>query len=398
MRKKSNLIHCFLLLISIQLYFCGVESKVPHRIAADFWRESLRKQETSLRHFDTTNPGTNSATSTKTAQKSSSLSFLPYCVKVGLAGGIAGATGTACLYPVDSAKTLRQSNPSKYSSVWNAFQDLIYDHVHNRFRVARLYAGVIPATLGAIPSSALYFGMYETTKALIQGSGRVDRTRVQDRLVVHSLAAASGNVLSSMFFVPKEVIKQQMQYYGETSVSKVCRKLIQQHGVRSLYSGYRATLLRNIPSAMLRFVLYEELKWAWYSKSDAARDGKVLPAFSWRVFMAGAVAGALASGVMTPVDVLKTRLSTGMCPVDGVQACAQLIIREDGVAGLYAGAGSRMLWSGAFSALGFCSLETAKGWLGISEEVRPPLDGSMSCSRRSIALHHVLYDVFRKAE
>lgn len=35
--------------------------------------------------------------------------------------------------------------------------------------------------------------------------------------------------------------------------------------------------------------------------------------------------------------------------------------------GLYMGAGSRILWSTAFTAIGFGMLETAKGWLGVSD-------------------------------
>jgi hypothetical protein len=43
-------------------------------------------------------------------------------------------------------------------------------------------------------------------------------------------------------------------------VRGVVSSILQQEGLRGLYRGYRATLLRNIPSAVLRFALYEELK------------------------------------------------------------------------------------------------------------------------------------------
>jgi hypothetical protein len=35
---------------------------------------------------------------------------------------------------------------------------------------------------------------------------------------------------------------------------------------------------------------------------------------------------------------------------------------------MYAGAGSRMLWSGAFAAIGFGSFEAVKGLLGVSDQ------------------------------
>lgn len=298
---------------------------------------------------------------------------LSYYVRVGLAGGLAGATGTVALYPVDCAKTVRQSDPSHYSSVWKAFRDLIYDNVRHKYRIGRAYQGVIPAALGAVPSSALYFGAYESMKALLQEKFLVDRTKVRQRLTIHAVSAASGNILSSLVFVPKEVIKQQMQFDGKP-IGTICRDIFRTRGIKGYYSGYQATLLRNIPSAVLRFVLYEELKWRWYAARHTktkSNDSILLEtAFSWRLFAAGAVAGAVASGFMTPIDVMKTRISTGSCPLD-VPSCAQHILRSDGLTGLYAGAGSRMVWSGAFSAIGFCSLETAKGWLGVSEKISP---------------------------
>ena len=279
-----------------------------------------------------------------------------------------------------------------------------------RLNLGRAYAGGWTATLGAIPSSALYFGAYETVKTWMKqqirhcyaraspsSSSSTTTTstttldpndRFLSRFLIHAAAAASGNVMSSAVFVPKELIKQQMQYSGSKSVARTIGQLVQHRGIAGLYCGYRATLLRNVPSAMLRFVIYEELKWAWYTKqqppqpqpggggggrtTDSWEAGRSRPILSWKLLVAGAVAGALASGAMTPVDVVKTRFSTGTCPLDDVKGCFQHIVKEQGWQGLYAGAGSRMAVSGAFSALGFWSFEVAKGLLGVAEPP-PPL-------------------------
>ena len=82
-------------------------------------------------------------------------------------------------------------------------------------------------------------------------------------------------------------------------------------------------------------------------------------------FLAGAVAGSTSSFVMTPVDVVKKRLATGSCPL-GVKNCMVHVVKEVGWKGLYAGAGSRVLWSGAFSAIGFGTFEIVKGYLGVA--------------------------------
>eukprot|EP00934_Nitzschia_sp_Nitz4_P005135 Nitzschia sp. Nitz4//scaffold34_size148208//60205//61716//NITZ4_002976-RA/size148208-snap-gene-0.220-mRNA-1//-1//CDS//3329548783//5125//frame0 len=284
-------------------------------------------------------------------------SSLMYYGRVALAGGIAGAAGTSTLYPLDIAKTLRQSDPSKYKSVRTALQDLVRTKSPSggtQWHVHKAYRGIIPAAVGAIPSSALYFGAYESSKRHLERKLGAD-TALR-RFFVHGLAAASGNTLSSAVFVPKEVIKQQLQCSSASSISEVVWKILQEKGIMGLYTGFGATLMRNIPSAMLRFVLYEECKRVWgYRKGEQVPIG---------LFVSGAVAGAVASGIMTPVDVVKTRLATGVCQGNVLQ-CLQQVLQQSGWQGLYAGAGTRILWSGAFAAIGFSTFELAKTAFGV---------------------------------
>jgi len=324
---------------------------------------------------------------------------LLYFIKVGLAGGLAGAVGTTLLYPVDVAKTLRQSQPSKYKSVFAALASLV---VHTKSPLANLYRGVLPSAVGAIPSSALYFGAYEsmkyvltqnyynpqddmpsttTTASTSTSTAMTNKnTNFHKRLLVHALAAMSGNVLSSAIFVPKELIKQQLQYRQTGNVVSCMTQIVPEKGLGGLYVGYKATLLRNIPTAVLRFGLYEEFRYRWYTTAQPNNDNTrkngsastTTVGFVPKFFLAGACAGLLASGVMTPVDVLKTRLATGTCPVD-VKSCFLHVLKTEGMAGLYSGAGSRMVFSGAFSAIGFGTFEWAKGLLGVEQ---PPTTSS----------------------
>lgn len=102
---------------------------------------------------------------------------------------------------------------------------------------------------------------------------------------------------------------------------------------------------------------------------------------------------------MTPVDVIKTRMATGTCPVD-MPGCVQKVVQEGGVMGLYMGAGSRIIWSTAFAAIGFGMLETAKGWLGVSDVIDPTPEGIPKLrehnifSRHQRSLEHALSDKY----
>lgn len=136
--------------------------------------------------------------------------------------------------------------------------------------IMKLYSGFWAAVLGSIPSSAIYFGSYETSK-------RVLFNNYQDRFsrpFIHMLAAASGNIMSSFVFVPKDAIKQQMQaiktgstpwvrmspFYSASIKSRssssvslldVIQSILKKKGFKGFYPNYRATLMRNIPSAVV---------------------------------------------------------------------------------------------------------------------------------------------------
>jgi hypothetical protein len=69
----------------------------------------------------------------------------------------------------------------------------------------KIYSGFVPAVLGAIPSSALYFGSYETSKRYLARKFQNSTTYafLSRRPAIHMIAAASGNLMSSFVFVPK---------------------------------------------------------------------------------------------------------------------------------------------------------------------------------------------------
>lgn len=371
-------------------------SVLPFGKITNAWEKQSAAFSTVARHrrlFDT-RAGSATASFVGPAPEALVLEPLSYYLRVALAGGVAGATGSAVLYPIDSAKTLRQSDPGSYSSV----KDALFQMLRSKHSIQRVYKGILPAALGAIPSSALYFGAYEASKVALQklmgDKARSDSENdYRRRLFVHGLAAASGNVISSFVFVPKEVIKQQLQMrYGEGAAKTTMRSIVKQKGISGLYAGYGATLLRNIPSATIRFVLYEELKRKWAatqhdgtSSSSSPERTKKLKAAG--TFLAGAVAGSTSSFVMTPIDVVKTRMATGSCPL-GVKSCMAHVIKEVGWKGLYAGAGSRVLWSGAFSAIGFGTFELVKGCLGVasstSSSSTPSVQQKSSNARRGL--------------
>ncbi|CAN0432074.1 unnamed protein product, partial [Pylaiella littoralis] len=80
-------------------------------------------------------------------------------LKMAVAGALAGAIATAALFPIDTAKTLRQANPKAFKGTRDAL-----GHICRTRGPLAIYTGIPTAVVGAMPSSALYFGTYEAVK------------------------------------------------------------------------------------------------------------------------------------------------------------------------------------------------------------------------------------------
>lgn len=171
-----------------------------------------------------------------------------------IAGGLAGGISTGILFPIDTLKTMIQTNfrlDNAQQAVRNLFQG----------GISQAYAGSLPAVLGSVPSSALYFGTYESVKQILKQRCNSSISRPFQYMI----AASSGNIASSVVFVPKDVIKQQLQAFQTGSIPwtsgqpinaiNVCREIIRKGGFKSFYPSYRATLARNIPSAIVCILL-----------------------------------------------------------------------------------------------------------------------------------------------
>jgi solute carrier family 25 (mitochondrial S-adenosylmethionine transporter), member 26 len=315
-------------------------------------------------------------------QTTSALAAVPRIAvgwRLAAAGGAAGALTNCILFPLDTVKTLRQADPVRFPGALPAALSVL-----RRQGLRGLYAGISPALVGSALSSALYFGTYEFVRRRMRrarrlGSGSGTATFFASpvrRIPGNALAAASGNIASSVLFVPKEVVKQRMQAGVDTGqFVGAALGLIRADGVAGLYRGYKATLLRNIPSTVLRFVLYEEAKLMmqgvsaspFASRKGAGKSSALSPLrqlSTLQLVGAGAISGAIASAITTPMDVIKTTLATGKsAPGAGIVQVAADIVKQRGVAGLYVGIRPRVLWSGLFAAIGFSTYEVCKSWL-----------------------------------
>jgi solute carrier family 25 S-adenosylmethionine transporter 26 len=128
-----------------------------------------------------------------------------------------------------------------------------------------------------------------------------------------------------------------------------------------LYRGWSITIIREVPFTVIQFPLWEAMKRYRCNASGrqevSGLEGGVL----------GSVAGAVAAGITTPLDVLKTRLMLAKERV-GMGEMLGRILRESGPRAFFAGIGPRIGWISAGGAIFLGTYQWASNVLGGLEE------------------------------
>ncbi|XBH90258.1 mitochondrial substrate carrier family protein ucpB [Triticum urartu] len=156
---------------------------------------------------------------------------------------------------------------------------------------------------------------------------------------------------------PLDVIKirLQMQLAGQrgnlVGMGAIFTQMVEREGPRSLYLGFAPALTRSLIYGGLRLGLYEPCKhvcsYAFGSTNFAFK------------FASGVVAGALATALTNPMEVLKVRsqMSTSRISTIGV---TREIVSEEGVKALWKGVGPAMVRAGCLTASQMATYDEAK--------------------------------------
>ncbi|GAC74322.1 mitochondrial carrier protein PET8 [Moesziomyces antarcticus T-34] len=232
-----------------------------------------------------------------------------------LAGALSGLTVDLLFFPIDTIKTRLQSAQGFWAA--GGFSGV--------------YRGLASTAVGSAPGASVFFTTYESMKpALVRWMPDVFGAEgALGPAGVHMAAASMAEVAACLIRVPTEVIKsrQQTMTYGRgTTTLQAFKKVFQEAGVRGYYRGFGSTVGREIPFTCIQFPLYERLKLEM-ARSRASKDAasgsgvaseervhalsdqelvRGLP--TWQAGLAGSIAGAIAAGLTTPLDVVKTRI------------------------------------------------------------------------------------------
>ncbi|XP_049770926.1 calcium-binding mitochondrial carrier protein Aralar1 isoform X1 [Schistocerca cancellata] len=254
-------------------------------------------------------------------------------------GSIGGAVGATAVYPIDLVKT-RMQNQRTGSFIGELMYRNSFDCCRKVIRhegFFGLYRGLVPQLMGVAPEKAIKL----TVNDLVRDKFMDKNGNLPLYGEIVSGACAGGSQV--IFTNPLEIVKIRLQVAGEIAGGAKVSALsvVKELGLFGLYKGAKACFLRDIPFSAIYFPAYAHTK-----EKLADENGYNHPL---TLLLAGAIAGVPAASLVTPADVIKTRLQVvaraGQTTYNGVIDAARKIYTEEGPRAFWKGATARVFRS-----------------------------------------------------
>nr|ODO01243.1 solute carrier family 25 (mitochondrial carnitine/acylcarnitine transporter), member 20/29 [Cryptococcus depauperatus CBS 7855] len=251
-------------------------------------------------------------------------------IKSFLSGGFGGVSCVLVGHPFDLTKTrLQTAPPGTYSGAVDVVRKTIAAD-----GVRGMYRGVTPPVLGVTPIFAISFWGYDVGKRIAY-SFSPNRTEQALSIPELAFAGAFSALPATLVAAPAERVKVLLQVQGQNGsqayngIFDVVTKLYAEGGIRSLFRGTFATLVRDGPGSAAYFATYEFLKRKLSQEPETLPNGEKAPAPPLSVgaiMIAGGSAGIAMWSLGIPPDA----------------HCARKLIAQDGVTALWKGFGPAM--------------------------------------------------------
>ncbi|XP_004374355.1 probable mitochondrial glutathione transporter SLC25A39 isoform X6 [Trichechus manatus latirostris] len=210
--------------------------------------------------------------------------------------------------------------------------------------------------------------------------------------VQQMVASGAGAVVTSLFMTPLDVVKVRLQSQRPSVASGKCLlycngvleplylcpngvrcatwfqdptrftgtmdafvKIVRHEGTKTLWSGLPATLVMTVPATAIYFTTYDQLK--------TFLCGRALTSDLYTPMVAGALARLGTVTVISPLELVRTKLQARHVSYRELGACVQAAVAQGGWRSLWLGWGPTALRDVPFSALYWFNYELVKSWL-----------------------------------
>ncbi|DBA03512.1 TPA: hypothetical protein N0F65_011413 [Lagenidium giganteum] len=352
----------------IRLLGAAIRTHIPHWIRRAHVEQHVQKarrtrRRSRQRRQRRPSSATHTHTHTFTDRMSKSKSKHPLVAT--LSGSIAGGIETVAIWPMEMIKTNLQLGTMRqhYKGMMAGFRY----HVRTD-GVVSLYRGMVPVLVGSIPKAGIRFGAFDFFKnQFADHNGNTTALR--------NLAAgiSAGAVEASLTTTPIETIKTKL-IGANVGVLQGTRMILATEGIRGMYQGLFATVLKQSSNQGLRFMWFAEFKKRvnpeWLEQKGLVSSASNMSSGQHAIvsLIGGMTAGIFSTmgnnraffqlcwladsgrlliichGILfAAFDVLKTRMQ-------GLEAsryrstfdCAKQIFKQDGIMGFYSGVVPRL--------------------------------------------------------
>ncbi|KAG6582827.1 Mitochondrial Carrier (MC) Family [Phytophthora cinnamomi] len=259
-----------------------------------------------------------------------------------LAGALSGMISALAFQPLDVLRTHQQGAFTAHAEAPKAASRLSLPETIKASRpaddpVARLrsmWRGTSPTLVRVAGGAGLYFATLDHCLNLFPQSA-----------VNTFLAGAFARTFAGGVMSPFTIVKARMEFLPPGTFDSnlhVVRHVLHHEGVRGLYRGMVPTLIRDVPFSGLYVLIYTRLRDSWTDKFSH------LPVYGVH-FSSGVVAGVLATSIVHPADVVKTRMQLAIMVNKGEGSTASVqnsltlrqtvakIFRHEGIRGFAKG-------------------------------------------------------------
>jgi solute carrier family 25 carnitine/acylcarnitine transporter 20/29 len=256
-----------------------------------------------------------------------------------------------------------------------------------------LYKGTIAPLLGNMVLLGIHFPTFMKTRAYLEQGDAPGAFTPWKILAAGAAAGAAGSVVST----PTELIRTKMQMVRKNNILAqmkgaaagglnpeenykgnwdCAKKILRNHGLRGIYSGYVSTLLRDMQGYAWFFFGYEAT-----IHYLAGQHGKTKADLEyWQVMGAGVMAGFGLWGSMFPIDTIKSKIqadSLSKPEFKGTIDCLKRSLAIEGHAGLWRGVTAALWRAIPVNAAIFLAVEGTRSLITDSEETVEALAASV---------------------
>ncbi|EMG49369.1 YIA6 Mitochondrial nicotinamide adenine dinucleotide transporter 1 [Candida maltosa Xu316] len=282
-----------------------------------------------------------------------------------ISGAASGFLAGVVVCPLDVVKTRLQAQGTlgkKYNGVFNAFATIVREE-----GIKGLYRGLIPTTIGYLPTWTIYFTVYERAKRFYPKF--LHQYNIESPFFVHFCSALTAGMTSSIAVNPIWVVKTRLMvqtgneskgthYKGTLDAFK---QMYKNEGIRAFYSGLVPSLF-GLLHVGIHFPVYEKLKTIFQCNLNSqGTDSSIV----WRLIAASSISKMIASTITYPHEILRTRMQLRQekGKSKSLLKTIKSIFKKEGLRGFYAGYFTNLARTVPASAVTLVSFEYFKTYL-----------------------------------